>query len=101
MRNYLARGRLVYRYFLVIALVVGGCIDDLPPRTCSKDTDCLQSGARGSCLSSPISGTSYCVFPAAICPGSPGAWGVLAGDGLARSCYVGPVPADAPIVVDV
>src|SRR5262249_10176738 len=30
-----------------------------------------------------------------------GAWGVLAGDGLARSCYVGPVPADAPIVVDV
>jgi hypothetical protein len=99
MRQYSFGGRFVNRILLCVLLAAPSCIDDLPPRACTRDGDCLQSGAAGTCLPSPSSGASYCVFPSTTCTN--GAWGVLSGDGLAKSCYQGqrPLP-DAPLAPD-
>jgi hypothetical protein len=80
---------------LLPLLVLAACTPDLPPRPCTTDTQCLQSGAPGTCLPSPASSQRFCVFPSVRC--SAGAYGLLAGDGLAGTCYQGTVAAaDAP-----
>lgn len=64
----------------------------------------------GRCMPSPASSTSWCVLPSSTC--AQGAWGLLAGDGLAQTCWQGASidagevadaaegAADAEIVVD-
>src|SRR5262249_14409537 len=60
---------------------------------------CLQAGLGGRCLRSPGSAESFCAFDSTTCS-SGLAWGVLAGDGLARQCVVsmdgGSLSQDSP-----
>jgi hypothetical protein len=61
-----------------------GCGDD-HTRTCSVSGDCVQGGVSGTCLPSPVSAKSWCAYPDPECA-SQLRWGLLAGDGLAKTC---------------
>lgn len=85
------------RRLLVLMVLSGGCIDDLPPRVCSTDDDCVRAGAPGRCLAAPASSSRWCAFTASECSPSQYRWGALAGDGLAEMCVEGQSPPDARV----
>ncbi len=85
--------RRIVHLFAFLAL--GACIDDLQPRPCRQDADCLQGGVEGTCLSSPTSSESWCAFLNGRCPGGL-EWGTLAGEGLGRTCVSPAAAVDAP-----
>jgi len=88
------------RRILCVAVLLGACVGDLPPRECVQNSDCLQDTHNGTCLASTTgSSTKWCAFPAMSCVGNL-KWGVLAGDGLANTCVVGLLP-DGPLQMPV